>query len=224
MNQRIAVMSRLVHSPFLRLIAALGAAMTAALVFVEIAEEVREGEATAVDRAISLWLHQFDSPALDVLMRAFTFLGSPRALVAVVAVFAAWVLSRRRWVLAGLIVSVSLAAAVLNALLKALFERPRPDLFFEIMSPNSYSFPSGHAMASTATYGMVAVVIAHLHPRLRWAIYLLASILVLLIGVSRVFLGVHWPSDVLGGFAAGGLLVIAGTIALGGLGTREGGK
>jgi len=210
----LALAKRLRRTLTVRLVVALGTAIVAALLFTEIAEEVLEGEATPVDRSISLWLHQFDSPVLDVTMRAFTFLGSGWVLVVVVALIAAWAVWRKQRRLAGLLVSVALAAELLNVILKLLFERTRPDLFFEILSPKSYSFPSGHAMASTAVYGMVAVVLAQLHPRLRWLFYLAAPVLVFLIGVSRVFLGVHWPTDVAGGFAAGGAFVAAGALVL----------
>lgn len=79
----------------------------------------------------------------------------------------------------------------------------------------SNSFPSGHTMVATAVYGMTAIVIARLRPGLRVPVYGSAPFLVLFIGISRVFLGVHWPTDVLAGFAAGGLVLVAGTLAIG---------
>ena len=108
---------------------------------------------------------------------------------------------------------------VLNVVLKYTFERPRPTLFQEIETLHTYSFPSGHAMVGVAVYGMMGVVLARLAPGRRRLILLLMPGLMFMIGISRVCLGVHWPSDVLAGFAAGAFIVLAGAIALDGIPT-----
>lgn len=102
----------------------------------------------------------------------------------------------------------------LNFYLKHLFERPRPNLFLEIAALHSYSFPSGHAMAAAAIYGMIAVVIARLAPRIRIWVAVLTLLLVMLIGLSRIYLGVHWVTDVLAGYAAGATLLFAAMLWL----------
>ncbi len=198
----------------MRTAVALAVGVVAAVAFLWITEEVLEGAATPFDRSVSLWLHGFDSAALDGVMRAFTFLGSGAVITGVVALVAAWGLQHRRRAIVGVLVAVAAVAEGMNLLLKLLFHRSRPDLFSEIALPASYSFPSGHAMVSTAAYGMVTLVIAQLEPKLRFPLYISTPFLILVIGISRVYLGVHWPTDVLAGFAAGGMLLVAGKLAL----------
>jgi undecaprenyl-diphosphatase len=111
-------------------------------------------------------------------------------------------------------VSVAGAATLLNIALKYAFERPRPDLFYEVAHPAGYSFPSGHAMGATTVYGLVAFIVSRERPSSRWVPFAAAGVLILVIGISRVFLGVHWATDVIGGFAAGAFAVLAGVAAL----------
>lgn len=114
---------------------------------------------------------------------------------------------------AGLAVALlgSLSAAYL---IKILVERPRPPVIFHAILETGYSFPSMHAATSMATYGFLAYITLRLmrpsHHRLPWIIFL--STLVLLIGFSRVYLGVHYPSDVLAGYAIGAVFLWLGTV------------
>src|SRR5207247_8730988 len=82
---------------------------------------------------------------------------------------------------------------------------------WELATRHSYSFPSGHAMAALAIYGMVAVIVARRWPRLRWPIMMGACVMIVAIGVSRVYLGHHWATDVLAGYAAGAF-ILAGEV------------
>jgi undecaprenyl-diphosphatase len=209
------LLRRLSSSLFTRTAVLLAAGAVAAIAFIEVVENVLQEEATPFDHAVSLWLHNFDSPVTDVAMRVFTFLGSSPAVICVVVLVAAWAVRRHARALAGVLVAVASVAEGLNLLLKVLFQRPRPDLFIEVVAPESYSFPSGHAMVAAAAYGVTAVVIARLRPRLRVPLYIVTPIYVLFIGLSRIFLGVHWATDVLAGLAAGGLVLVAGVLALG---------
>jgi membrane-associated phospholipid phosphatase len=206
--------SKLRRSLSLREAIGLVAAVSAATAFLEVMEEVIQGRATPFDRSVSLSLHRFASPVVDDAMRGLTRLGSGWFLFVIVIGVAGWALHRRAHALAGVFVAVALAAEGLNVLLKLLLRRARPDLW-ELVLPNSYSFPSGHAMVSTAVYGMAAFVAGRLQPRLRWPLYVGMPLVVLVIGISRVYLGVHWPTDVLAGFAAGGLILLGGRLALG---------
>lgn len=192
-----------------RTVIALVVGVAAAVAFLEITDAVLEGEATHFDRTVALWLHGLDSPALDRVMRVLTLLGSfyfLGPLVMAVGIWA-WLCTRRD--LAAVLGAVAATTEALNLALKHVFHRPRPTLFTEIVRPESFSFPSGHAMASVAIYGMAAFVIGRLQPRARWPVYVGSAVLVLLIGISRVFLGVHWPTDVLAGFAAGSIVLAA---------------
>ncbi len=182
-------------------------------VFAKVAREVQERETTAVDRAVSLALHRLDSPFMDAVMLGFTFLGSFPAVAAVVVAAAIWRVRSRDRRSAVALVLVAAVTELLNFALKQAFQRPRPSLFHEIATLHSYSFPSGHAMASAAVYGSVATVLARAYPAQRRAILLGACSLVLLIGLSRVYLGVHWITDVLAGWAAGAFIALAASIS-----------
>src|SRR5690606_36146757 len=96
-----------------------------------------------------------------------------------------------------------LGAAALNLILKALYDRPRPDVVPTIVTSQSPAFPSGHALSAFAIYGTLAYLVARLEPspRLRTATWTITALIILAVGVSRVYLGVHHPSDVLAGFA-----------------------
>lgn len=189
-------------------------ALGGAALFVKISEDVVTHESTQFDRTVSLWVHGFETPTLDVVMRAFSFIGSFPVIAVVATAVLIWCWRRRdRDAITGLLGVIAVDEA-LNFYLKHLFERPRPDLFEEIATLHSYSFPSGHAMAAAAIYGIIAVVITRLVPRLQIWIDVAAILLVLLIGLSRIYLGVHWVTDVLAGYAAGGAIVFAGVLWL----------
>jgi undecaprenyl-diphosphatase len=177
-------------------------AAAATVLFVEIAEEIVEGHADTIDTKIALAVHRFDSPLLDTIMRAITHAGSWPACVASSLAVAAWAVHRARWRAAVVLALAGTVTEGLNAVLKLMFARDRPTLFDEIVRPESYSFPSGHAMTSLAVYGAIAAVVIQLAPGTRWIAIPSATVLVLAIGFSRVYLGVHWPLDVVAGFAA----------------------
>jgi undecaprenyl-diphosphatase len=188
----------------------LGAAF-AALIFAALAALVTLGVTQGPDEAALRWVAARRTPALDWVMAEVTTLGNTTvmAMVACIAALFLWAAGHRRsvlllWLTAG-------AGVIANSLLKAYFDRARPDVIEALAQVMSTSFPSGHAMNSLIVYGSVAFVVAQLEPtrtlqRLTWAV---AALLVLTIGVSRVYLGVHYPSDVVAGFAAGaGWLVL----------------
>lgn len=188
----------------------------AVAVFVRIAEEVAHRRTTRFDEVVALALRGWWSPALDLVMTTLTTLGSYPILLALVIALTGWAWHRGDRRAAVALVSVALADVTLNALLKAAFERDRPDLWSLVADLQSYSFPSGHAMAAAAIYGFAAVVVARLVPRARAPLAVATPILVLAIGLSRIYLGVHWPTDVLAGFAAGAVLLLAATYLMGG--------
>ena len=210
----LAAVAALLRSLTLRAIVLLAIGAAATLAFVEIAEEVLDGEALPIDAVGVPLVRALDAPALDAVMKAVTFLGSWPVLAVIGLAIALWALRRGRRRDAAILALVVAASQLVNVLLKLLFQRARPEEFLEIVLPPSYSFPSAHAMASMATYGTAAVVLGRLFPQRRLAMLVAAVLVVLLIGASRVYLGVHWPTDVLAGFAAGGILMQAGWLAM----------
>ena len=163
---------------------------------------------------VSLWIYQFDTPALDKIMQVISDVGSFPALMYVAVIVLTWSWrSRDVGAFAGLL-GVIAVDETLNRILKNIFDRPRPNLFEEISTLHSYSFPSGHSMAAVANYGMMAAVIGRLEPRLKGWVNTAVLILALLIGLSRIYLGVHWVTDVLAGYAAGAAILFAGILWL----------
>ena len=186
----------------------------AAGIFAEITEDVWNRETSEFDRSLSLAIHELDSPSMDFTMELFTTIGSLKVVIVVLVLIVVEAIRRRDRRAAYSLLGVFLASETFNWVLKHLVGRPRPTLFDEIATLHTYSFPSGHAMTGAAVYGMIGVVLAREHPRLRWPLAVAVPALVILIGVSRVFLGVHWPTDVLAGWAAGMTLMLVGFAAL----------
>lgn len=189
-------------------------ALGAAGIFAEIAEDVWNRETSEFDRSLSLAVHGLDSPLIDFTMRLFTTIGSLKVVTVVLALVIVSAFRRGERREAYSLLAVFVASEILNWVFKHLVGRPRPTLFEEIATLHTYSFPSGHAMTGTAVYGMIGVVVAREHPRIRRPLAVAVPALVILIGISRVFLGVHWPTDVLAGWAAGMTLMLVGFAAL----------
>ena len=179
--------------------------------FIEIADEVVEGSTAAVDRMLILALRSADlsdpiGPSwLEEMMRDFTALGGVGvlALITVAAIGYLLILGKHR---AALAIFIAVAGGLLlSTLAKQMFGRPRPDLVPHGSHVSSASFPSGHSMMASVVYLTLAVMLARMHDSWRMKVYLLtcAVAVTLLVGVSRVYIGVHWPTDVLGGWSFG---------------------
>lgn len=211
---RTHVAARLPAVLTLREAVLVGAVLAVVGVFAKIAEDVVTRESTGFDRGVSLALHGLATPRLDAVMRILTAAGSAPAALAVAAATMGLCLWRRDRRAATACAAVAIATEALNLVLKEGFGRARPALWPGVAELHSYAFPSGHAMASAAIYGMAAVIVGRLLPRLRGPAGLAAAVLVVLIGLSRVYLGAHWATDVLAGFAAGAFVLLAGVYAL----------
>jgi undecaprenyl-diphosphatase len=181
--------------------------------FAELADEVEDGETHAFDKAILLALRNPSDLAdpigprwLELVARDITGLGGTAVLTLVTIATLGFLLLTRKYG-AAILVAVSVAGGtLLSSLLKSGFDRPRPDLVPHAVEVSSASFPSGHAMLATVTYLTLAALLAQVQDRRRVQVYLLgwAFALSLLIGASRVFLGVHWPTDGRAGWCVGG--------------------
>jgi membrane-associated phospholipid phosphatase len=176
-----------------------------AAIFVDLAGDVWLKEGFPWDAPIMLAIHSLTAPWLTTLMLVITQLGNIGAAVVTLAAFLAlWRLHR---LLDGITVAASVAGATLmDAGLKVLFARPRPDVFPPLVSTNSYSFPSGHTLVAVALYGLLAIFLWRWQHR-GWAVA--SGLLVLLIGFSRVYLGAHYPSDVLASWTLGTVWLVA---------------
>lgn len=158
-----------------------------------------------------LWLlHGYWSPAGNQVMLLFTMLGDPAVLVPLLLFVGGALWVRGRWIDAIGLALAGGGGGLLNQLLKEIFQRVRPSLFDGPFHLTSYSFPSGHSMGAMMCYGMLAYIGINLLQRTlaRVLLGLAASLLVLCIGASRVYFGVHYPTDVLGGFLAGAIWLV----------------
>jgi phosphatidylglycerophosphatase B len=191
----------------------LGAFLVAAaalFIFGWLAEEMLEGDTQRFDSFIRAAIHQHSTPGLTRLMMGFSFIGS----VATVGVLCVVILSAflyfRQVRLAALLGITMMGMAALDFLLKLAFHRPRPVAFFG-PSPSSYSFPSGHAFGALCFYGVLAAIFAARTPgkAAKSCIWIVAAVLIAMIGLSRIYLGVHYPSDVIAGYCAGAVWVAA---------------
>jgi undecaprenyl-diphosphatase len=173
--------------------------------FVQVAELVREGATQSFDDGVMHWVAANQDPAVRRFMLEMTALGNWPVTSMVVAVAALFLwLTRHKYSSALLLVSTAGGVAI-NGTLKFIFSRPRPEIFEWGTYATSSSFPSGHATSATIAYATVAYLAARLHER-RWARFLtmtLALLFIFLVSASRVYLGVHFPSDVLGGVISG---------------------
>lgn len=176
------------------------AVLAAVYVFGAIAEDVVEQEAMLLDEPTLRFLHALANPVLDQLMLALSVLGSSLVLAPFnVGVFF-WLYRRgQRWHAAYWAVATG-GAALINFLSKHLFHRARPNLWASLSPETTFSFPSGHAMQTMAVCSALLILCKDMP--LRWPMALLAAMYVVGVGLSRIYLGVHYPSDVLGGWCA----------------------
>jgi undecaprenyl-diphosphatase len=185
--------------------------------FIEIGGEVGEGDTRAIDEQIILALRTSDTsdpigPAwFEEAVRDLTALGSTLVLSMVVLTVVGFLLLVRQWRAAIFTFAASVSGQLVSHVLKEIFGRPRPDLISHEAEVFTHSFPSGHAMMSAVVYLTLASLAARLMHRRRLKLYALsvAVVFTMLIGVSRVYLGVHWPSDVLAGWMIGASWALA---------------
>jgi undecaprenyl-diphosphatase len=180
--------------------------------FIALSDEVREKDTQHFDERALLALRRPDNPALargpvwlSEVARDVTALGSVSVLALVVCAVGGFLVLVRRWRTLALVVGSTVGGALVNTLLKGLFARPRPSVVPHLTEVMTESFPSGHAMLSAIVYLTLGALLAQLVERhwLRVYLVVVGLLLTLLVGVTRVYLGVHYPTDVLGGWMAG---------------------
>lgn len=183
------------------------------LIFLKLAEDLLANELATFDKVAIQIVRGFENPFLTIVMKSFTFMGSPQAVITITLVVMYFVLRRKKHYLEGFFFLMALLGGWgLEALFKSIFHRVRPGIN-RLIDITGYSFPSGHATVGFAFYGMLAYLlyINLKNRRARILIPFLILVMVFFIGISRIYLGVHYPSDVIAGFATGGL-VLSGSI------------
>jgi len=186
------------------------AAVIVTVLFGVLASEVREGETQHFDDALRMTVYGVASPRATTVLQAITQLGSPLFLLPMTIVFSLIFLRLRRIRGAILLTATMVGVSLLNWILKSVFQRPRPLPFFGLTVPASYSFPSGHSLAAFCFYGaLAALVTARLRSTL-WSalVWAGAVVIIVAVGFSRLYLGVHYPSDIIGGYATGFVWVL----------------
>ena len=180
-------------------------ALAAFWFFKKQADHIVEGTADQYDEEIIKAVHRIDNPAMHQLMHAVTQLGTHAVIGTAAGLTAIAMLREGRKDEAWTVVVSTGGAMAINTLLKNVFQRQRPqELARRIKLPRSHSFPSGHSLLSAATYPIVAhYLVERASAPVQALGHTLAGMIVISVGFSRVYFGVHFPSDVLGGFAAG---------------------
>lgn len=186
--------------------------ITSAALFVELADEVREQETLPIDESILRVINSISSPLLDGVMVVLTQLGGVWGVFVLSMTGIALLWRRRMYRMATLLAASVGGAALLNLLLKTFFQRARPALWERLVMEDSYSFPSGHAMASSAL--ALSFIVICWPTRWRYVSIICAVLYIALIGFSRLYLGVHYPTDVLGGWIVSAGWVVAVVVAL----------
>ena len=188
--------------------------ITLALIFLKLAEDVFEKEIFGFDGMIYNFLVNHRNIQLNFIFEAITYLGSAYVIVPVLILSIIFIKGKENKITIPINTTIALA---LNQIMKNIFERPRPDNM-RLMDASGYSFPSGHAMVSTAFYGYL-IYIAYKNiknVKLRNCICIALSIMIFVIDISRVYIGVHYASDVIGGttFSIAYLIIFINTIKL----------
>lgn len=191
----------------------IGLALSAVLfLFIRLAGEVMEGDTQAFDAGIVRSLRDAADPSrpigppwMENVLLDVTALGSPVVLGLIVAIIAGYLVLQARYLTAIIVLATSITGEVLNESLKLLFERPRPTIVPHLRTVVTASFPSGHAMESAIIYLTLGALLTRVVEGRLTKIYCMAIAIFLtfIVGVSRVFLGVHYPTDVLGGWMLG---------------------
>jgi membrane-associated phospholipid phosphatase len=176
------------------------------IAFVSIADEILEQEPLPGDTAVLQAVHALDSQVLNSVVPIVTNLGGMAGVV-ILTLLAIVLLVMRRRIRDAITVGAGVGgAALLNLILKSIFQRDRPQLWERIVTENSFSFPSGHAMASSAL--ALSIVLICWRTRYRWWAVAGAGIYMVVIGFTRLYLGVHYPSDIVAGWSASAVWVL----------------
>jgi membrane-associated phospholipid phosphatase len=184
--------------------------------FAKLAKELLDDELKIFDQMVGGFINHMHSPLTTQIMKGITMLGSPTIMIFLALV--TWFYLRKTknhyWD-SNMVIIALVGSWIVNEILKWFFHRSRPEIV-HLVKAAGYSFPSGHAMVSFVFYGMLAYLtwINIGTRKLRYLVTITLLLLVLAIGISRIYLGVHYPSDVLAGFSAGGFWLVGCILGL----------
>ena len=221
---RTFISARFARGEYLGLHLTVGLAVSLAglWLFSAITEDViHHDPLTQFDVALLDWLRGHATPTGYAVSNTISLLGSPVTLTVMALTVGVMMVARRRWIVLGGWAAAFVGGDILNAALKLVIHRARPPDASDFLSDTSWSFPSGHAMGSLIAYGMLAYILLVVIriPGRGWQLFVVggAVLLIVAIGLSRLYLGVHYFSDVVGGYAAGVLWLSACISGLEGL-------
>ena len=188
----------------LSLLLGLAAAIGALVFFGWLTDEVLEGDSRHFDEVTRAAVHQLASPAMTVIMRFLSFVGSTIVLTIGTIIVVVWFAMRKWGREAKLFTATMIGGGLLNVTLKLTFKRARPEPFFDLTPPETYSFPSGHSLASACFFGALAALLTARikNRRTQLIVWIVCAAMFLSIGFSRIYLGVHHTTDVIAGFVA----------------------
>jgi undecaprenyl-diphosphatase len=195
-----------------RILIAIAVAAGLLIVAGKLASEILEGDLMGLDRRLLLALRHTDNPAqplgplwLRVAARDITGLGSPAVLTLIVAATAGFLVLKRSTYAAAALVLAVVGGTAASSVAKNLIGRARPQFVAEVAQTQTYSFPSGHAFLSALVFITLGAFLAREQQdaRVRLYIFGVALVTTFLVGLSRVYIGVHWPTDVVAGWCAG---------------------
>lgn len=185
--------------------------------FLDLVEQLQEESPAlhAIDAQAHEWARFTRTTGSTAFFTTLTIIGTPVGLGLIVFIVCGFLAMEKRWRWAAYLVITTTLGGLLNLQLKAFFARARPELAEALRDAHGYSFPSGHAMGATITFGALAYLALRVIPRWRHraAAIAFACSMILAIAASRIYLGVHWISDVGAGIAAGLIWLVAATVA-----------
>lgn len=169
----------------------------------KLSKDVLEKENYILDESFLLWLAQWSNPKLDRIMVMITQLGDFNIVIIVITITLSILLQKSYYQEAKFFLLACFGHPILADGMKLLYGKPRPKLWTHLVEAGSFSFPSGHAIGAVIVYGFIAFLLSGHYPKFSRLIYSLVFILIVLIGFSRLYLGVHWPTDVMAGYGIG---------------------
>jgi membrane-associated phospholipid phosphatase len=177
-------------------------------IFALVCNQLRERELFSFDKALLLWIHQFANPLFDRLFLFITALGDSEMVVIILLSTIFWLGMEGRYLDGVRVFILCSGGFLINSVMKLFFTRPHPELWQKLIAEYSFSFPREHAVSSMIIYGFIAYLMKKELPEHKETIQAIAITIVVAIGFSRLYLGVHYPTDIIAGYGIGFLWLI----------------